>query len=434
MKKQIISLTSVVLLSVLILSACSGVSAAISKTGTNLNMPLVAVSPTTQAATSPSTSTSSSSTLQGVAPSAITAQTSGTDLLAAYEGTLENVYAAVNPQVVNIDVLSPVSTSNIQVFPGFQNIPQSQTPQYAEALGSGFVWDKQGDIITNNHVVDGASKIEVTFSDGTTVPATIVGQDPYSDLAVIKVDVAADKLSPVTMADATQRQVGQLAIAIGNPFGLEGTMTVGIISAMGRDLPTSQAQSTGITASYSIPDVIQTDAAINPGNSGGVLVNEQGQVMGVTAAMESNSGSNAGIGFAIPSEIVQQVVPALISSGHYDHPYLGISGTNMTPDIAQAMGIDTTTRGALVEQVAPNGPAATAGLLGSNTTVTINGVQGTVGGDVITAIDGQPVKGMSDIIAYLALNTQVGQTVNLTVLRNGQTQTVQVTLGTRPAQ
>jgi S1-C subfamily serine protease len=331
-------------------------------------------------------------------------------------------------------VLSPASNvNNFNGFPGFNNGPQSQTPQFNQALGSGFIWDTKGDIVTNNHVIDGATKIEVTFSDGTTVPATVVGADPYSDLAVIKVDVSADKLSPVTVADSTQVKVGEIAIAIGNPYGFEGSMTVGTVSGLGRDLPTSQVDQTS-GASYSIPDVIQTDASINPGNSGGVLVNDQGQVIGVTSALESSSGSNSGIGFAIPAEIVSKVVPALISAGKYDHPYLGISGTDMSPDIAQAMNLPTDTRGALVELVTAGGPAAKAGLQASTTTVTINGVQGTVGGDVITAIDGQTIHSMSDIIAYLSIHTQVGQTITLTILRNGQTQTVQVTLGNRPSQ
>jgi len=330
-------------------------------------------------------------------------------------------------------VLTPASANSLQNFPGFNNNPQSQTPQYSSALGSGFIWDTKGDIVTNNHVVDGATKIEVTFSDGSTVPATIVGQDPYSDLAVIKVDVTASKLVPVSMADSTQLKVGEIAIAIGNPYGFEGSMTVGTVSGLGRELPTSQVdQASG--ASYSIPDVIQTDAAVNPGNSGGVLVNDLGQVIGVTSALESSSGSSSGIGFAIPAEIVSKVVPSLISSGKYEHPYLGISGTDMTPDIAQAMKLPAGTRGALVEQVSAGGPAANAGLQASATDVTINGVQGTVGGDIITAIDGQTINSMSDIIAYLAIHTQVGQTVTLTIMRNGQTQTVQVTLGNRPTQ
>jgi len=434
MNKKLLSLTSVLIVAVMLLSACSGVTAALSKAANQFNVAQAApqstgTTPSTSASTA-STSSSSTNTTNTTAPAAITG---GSDLLTAYESTLESIYAMVSPQVVNIMVLTPATNSNLQNFPGFNTNPQSQTPQYSSALGSGFIWDTKGDIVTNNHVVDGATKIEVTFSDGTTVPATIVGQDPYSDLAVIKVDVSADKLVPVTMADSTQLKVGEIAIAIGNPYGFEGSMTVGTVSGLGRDLPTSQVdQASG--ASYSIPDVIQTDAAVNPGNSGGVLVNDQGQVIGVTSALESSSGSSSGIGFAIPAEIVSNVIPSLISSGKYDHPYLGISGTDMTPDIAQAMKLPTTTRGALVEQVSAGGPAANAGLQGSNTTVTINGVQGTVGGDIITAIDGQTINSMSDIIAYLAIHTQVGQTVTLMIMRGGQTQTVQVTLGSRPTQ
>ena len=427
MKRQIFSITSILIVSMLVLSACSGVSAALSKTANQIVAQAASATPT-QAAPSSSSSTSGTTTTTSPAISG------GSELLSAYESTLESIYTAVSPQVVNIMVLSPASNSNnFQNFPFGNNNNNNQSQQLSEALGSGFVWDTKGDIVTNNHVVDGATKIEVTFSDGTTVPATIVGQDPYSDLAVIKVDVSANKLSPVTMADSTQVKVGEIAIAIGNPYGFEGSMTVGTVSGLGRDLPTSQTdQTTG--ASYSIPDVIQTDASINPGNSGGVLVNDQGQVIGVTSALESASGSSSGIGFAIPAEIVSKVVPSLISSGKYDHPYLGISGTTMTPDIAQAMNLPTDTRGALVGQVTTGGPADKAGLKGSNTTVTINGVQGTVGGDVITAIDGHTITSMSDLIAYLAINTQVGQTVSLTILRNGQTQTVQLTLGNRPSQ
>jgi serine protease Do len=434
MNKKIFSLTSVLIVAVMLLSACSGVTAALSKTASQLNVAQAATQPSgatpSTSGSTASTSSSSTSTTTTSAPAAITG---GSDLLAAYESTLESIYTTVSPQVVNIMVLTPSTGNILQNFPGFNNNPQSQTPQYSSALGSGFIWDTKGDIVTNNHVVDGATKIEVTFSDGTTIPATIVGQDPYSDLAVIKVDVSASKLVTVTMADSTQVKVGEIAIAIGNPYGFEGSMTVGTVSGLGRDLPSSQVdQASG--ASYSIPDVIQTDAAVNPGNSGGVLVNDQGQVIGVTSALESSSGSSSGIGFAIPAEIVSKVVPSLISSGKYDHPYLGISGTDMTPDIAQAMNLPADTRGALVEQVSAGGPAANAGLQASNTTVTINGVQGTVGGDIITAIDGQTINSMSDIIAYLAIHTQVGQTVTLTIMRNGQTQTVQVTLGSRPSQ
>ena len=435
MKKQYVGITSILVISMLVLSACSGVAAALSKTANQIVAQAAASTPTTSAPSSSGSSSQSGSSSTSSITTAAPAITGGSDLLAAYESTLESIYATVSPQVVNIMVLSPASNSNsFQTFPfGNNNNNNNQSQQFSQALGSGFVWDKNGDIVTNNHVVDGATKIGVTFSDGTTVPATIVGQDPYSDLAVIKVDVSADKLTPVTMADSTQLKVGEIAIAIGNPYGFEGSMTVGNVSGLGRDLPTGSTDQTS-GGTYSIPDVIQTDASINPGNSGGVLVNDQGQVIGVTSALESASGSSSGIGFAIPSEIVSRVVPSLISSGKYDHPYLGISGTDMTPDIAQAMNLPADTRGALVETITTGGPADKAGLKASSNTVTINGFQGTVGGDVITAIDGNTISGMSDLIAYLAIHTQVGQTVPLTILRDGQTQTIQLTLGTRPAQ
>ncbi len=339
-------------------------------------------------------------------------------LLAAYEGVLENVYTQVSPSVVNIRVVQKQSAASaLGQLPSDSS--QDGSPQYSQGLGSGFVWDASGHIVTNNHVVDGADKIEVTFADGTTLPATLVGADAYSDLAVIKVDASADLLHPVQVADSTQVKVGELAIAIGNPFGLEGTMTVGIISALGRTLPASDGSTTG--PAYSIPDVIQTDAPINPGNSGGVLVNDLGQVVGVTAAIESPVRANAGIGFAIPSAIVSKVVPALIEKGSYEHPYLGISGGNLTRDIAKAMGLTETQRGVLVATVVDGSPAAAAGLRPSQDTTTVDGQQLPIGGDVITAINGQAIVSMDDLIAYLNDQTEVGQQVKLTVQQSPST-------------
>jgi S1-C subfamily serine protease len=354
--------------------------------------------------------------------------------VAALEGTLEQIYAQVNPSVVNIRVVETVSASSF-VFPqipGFPDIPSPpQGPQTQQALGSGFVWDTQGHIVTNNHVVQGAEKISVTFYDGTTVPAEVTATDPDSDLAVIQVDVPADRLQPVQMADSTQVKVGELAIAIGNPFGLQGTMTMGIISALGRTLP---AQSVALQGQYySIPDIIQTDAPINPGNSGGVLVDDTGSVIGVTAAIESSVRSSAGIGFVIPSQIVQKVVPALIDTGHYDQPWIGISGTSMVPELATAMDLGADQRGALVIQVLPDSPAAKAGLQGSDRQVQIDNQTVPVGGDVIVAVDGQPVQDFEDLIAYLADSTEVGQTITLTVLRDGKNETIELTLAARPA-
>jgi S1-C subfamily serine protease len=367
-------------------------------------------------------------------PGSIPSGASG-DLLAAYQGTLENIYTSVSPSVVNIRVVQEVSGSGLETsqIPGFPffNLPQDQQsePQYQSGLGSGFVWDTEGHIVTNNHVVSGADKIEVAFSDGTIVPAALVGADPDSDLAVVKVDVAADQLRPVQMGDSSAVKVGELAIAIGNPFGLEGTMTTGIISAVGRSLPTTEASA----QSYTIPDIIQTDAPINPGNSGGVLLNAQGQVLGVTSAIESPVRANSGVGFAVPSAIVKNVVPALIKDGKYVHTWLGISGSTLVPDLAKAMKLDAGQRGALVGEIMPNSPAEKAGLRGSDQQVTIDGQTAQVGGDVITAIDGQQIRQMDDLIAYLARSTKVNQKVTLSILRDGKQETLDVTLAPRPS-
>jgi len=350
--------------------------------------------------------------------------------IAAYEGALETIYNDVSPSVVNIQVRVPVSQSqNTIPLPFFGQQTAPETPQYQQALGSGFIWDTDGDIVTNNHVVSGAQDILVTFSDGTTADATLIAADPDSDLAVIKVDgVPAEVLVPVKVADSTELHVGQLAVAIGSPFGLEETMTVGIVSALGRALPASENP----MGAYSIPDIIQTDAPINPGNSGGVLVNDRGALVGVTTAIQSPVGASAGIGFAVPSVIVNRVVPALIADGEYAHPYLGLSGTSLNRNIAEAMNLESNQRGALVMNVSAGGPADEAGIHGSDHTITIDNAEVEVGGDVITAIDDQPVIGIEDVITYLARYTEAGQQVTLTVLRDGKSEDIAVTLGERP--
>lgn len=363
------------------------------------------------------------------APTAAPVVRASSEMVAAIEGTLQEIYIRVNPAVVNIQVIQNVSIG--ETMPGFPfqfEEPQGSIPQ--QGLGSGFVWDKDGHIVTNYHVVESASDIQVTFYDGRTAQATVVGTDPDSDLAVLHVDVPAGQLQPVQMGDSSEVQVGELAIAIGNPYGYEGTMTAGIISAIGRSLP---AQSTTVDgSSYTIPDIIQTDAPINPGNSGGILINDQGEVIGVTSAIESTTGSNSGIGFAIPSDIVQRVVPALIDDGQAEHPWLGISGTTLTADLAEAMDLDANQRGALVIEVTAGGPAKEAGLQGSDREVTIDGLQVSAGGDVIVAIDDQPVNTFDDLPSYLA-RSQVGQKVTLTVLRDGREVTLDLTLGSRPS-
>ena len=370
------------------------------------------------------------SSVSNVIPAAVIVAAPATSL-DALQNTYEQIYQKVNPSVVNIQVVEQSSGGTNGGF-GFNN-PQFQPAQ--QALGSGFVWDTAGHIVTNNHVVTGATSITVTFWDGTQVSAQLVGADPNSDLAVIQVNVPASKLVPVQLADSTKVVVGQLAIAIGNPFGLQGTMTQGVISGLSRSLPVGlDNQNSQQGSIYSIPDIIQTDASINPGNSGGVLVDDQGNLIGVTAAIESQSGSSAGIGFVIPSSIVAKVVPSLINSGTYNHASLGITSTNITPEIARAMSLTQNQQGALIVDVTPNGPADKAGLIGSNRAIMVNRQQTPIGGDVITAINGQPLKSSDELGSYLFDNTQVGQTLTLTILRNGHNKQVKVTLGVLPAQ
>ncbi|NPV87799.1 MAG: PDZ domain-containing protein [Anaerolineae bacterium] len=356
--------------------------------------------------------------------------------LAALQGTLESIYEVVSPSVVNIQVIIRQETPAIQLpqmpfgfgFPFFEETPSQPRQQMAE--GSGFVWDTDGHIVTNNHVVEGADSIQVTFADGRIYDAELVGNDPDADLAVIKIDAPADSLQPLALADSDTVKVGQLAVAIGNPFGLSGTMTVGFISALGRSLEVGDRTGSGV--SYTIPDIIQTDAPINPGNSGGVLVNERGQVIGVPTAIESPVRANAGIGFAIPSNIVQRVVPVLIEKGFFEHAWLGISGTTLTPTLAKAMDLDENQRGVLVIEVTPNSPADKAGLRGSDRQKTINGQEVRIGGDVILAIEGEPLQRFDDLVSYLFRKGEAGQSVALKILRDGREKTVQVELAARP--
>lgn len=360
-------------------------------------------------------------------------------LLAAYEGTLENIYQQVMPSVVNIRVVqkqeAPGPDFNFGGFPSLPfpfSLPDTPSqPQYSQGLGSGFVWDQEGHIITNNHVVEGADKVEVTFADGRTLLATVIGTDAYSDLAVLRVEQSGDALKPVQLGDSNQVRVGQLAIAIGNPFGLEGTMTAGIVSAIGRTLTAGEAAQS--RAAFSIPGVIQTDAPINPGNSGGVLVDAQGQVIGVTSAIESPVRANAGIGFAVPAALVQKVVPGLIKDGRYDHPYLGVSGVSLTPDLAKAMKLDENQRGALIQDVTPGGPADKAGMRGSDRQAQIDGQDVRVGGDVILSVNGTTINSMDDLIATIFNQTEVGQKVTLSILRDGKETQVEATLEARPS-
>ncbi|HOS79605.1 MAG TPA: trypsin-like peptidase domain-containing protein [Anaerolineae bacterium] len=342
-------------------------------------------------------------------------------VLAALQDALETIYAGVNPSVVSIRVTQ--QSSGGMILPFSEDLPLPSE----EGAGSGFVWDTEGHIVTNYHVIENATRIVVQFSDSTTAVAAVIGSDPDSDLAVLKVEAPEAKLRPVRLAQAEAR-VGQLAVAIGNPFGLGNTMTVGFVSAIGRSLAVGET----LGSQYSIPDIIQTDAPINPGNSGGVLVNEQGEVIGVTTAIVSPVQASVGIGFAIPATIVQRVVPVLIEKGAYAHPWIGISGTSLTSEIATAMDLPAEQRGALVMEVIAGGPADKAGLQGSTRQVTIGGRQVAVGGDVIIAFDGVPIRSFDELVSVLGAQSRPGQTVTLTVLRDGAERDIRLTLQERP--
>jgi len=334
----------------------------------------------------------------------------------AEELLLINLYERVNPSVVNIviTVAGEEQLGTDQLFP-------------AQGQGSGFIYDTEGHIITNNHVVAEADKVEVTFYDGTTVEAEVLGADPDSDLAVVKVDVAPESLRPVTWGDSDHVLVGQRAVAIGNPFGLEGTLTSGIVSALGRSLPTEEG-------AFRIPEIIQTDAAINPGNSGGPLLNSQGEVIGInTAIVPRRSGfgerSFLGVGFAVPSNLVARVIPSIIENGNYDHPWIGFSGNTVTPEIAKAMELDEV-KGALIAEVISGSPADKAGLRGG--TREIVGLNTLIGGDVIIAIEDEEIRDFDDLISFLSRRGTVGESVTVTIIRERKIQKVEVTLDARP--
>ncbi|OGD60435.1 hypothetical protein A3K78_09160 [Candidatus Bathyarchaeota archaeon RBG_13_52_12] len=290
------------------------------------------------------------------------------------------------------------------------------------AEGSGFIYDSTGRIITNNHVVEDATSIDVTFIDGTIVKATLVGRDPYSDLAVIDVDAPASLIKPLKLGKSSLLKVGESVIAIGNPYGLANTLTSGIVSAVGR-----QMDSTG---NYPIVDVIQTDAAINPGNSGGPLLNLDGEVVGITTAIPTET--SRGIGFAVPSDTISRELPSLITKGTYDHPYLGIQGRDVTPGVVDSMNLPAGTHGTLIIEVTSNGPAAEAGMRGGTRTETVDGVSTKLGGDVITSADGAQMKTFYDLIVYIQRNKIPGAKITLGIIRDGGPKDIVVTLGTRP--
>jgi len=291
--------------------------------------------------------------------------------------------------------------------------------------GSGFVIDTNGHIVTNDHVVGEANSIEVEFFDGTLASAKVVGLDPASDLAVIQVDVAAEHLIPVKFGDSDALLIGQPVLAIGSPYGEDWTLTTGIVSGLNRVI-------SGLT-NFSIGGVIQTDAAINPGNSGGPLLDMNGQIIGVNSQIMSESGSNSGVGFAIPINLVQRVAQQLIEKGKAVYSYMGISGTDVTLSAIQKLGLPANTRGVLITETVNGGPAAQAGLHSVAVSDQTGNISPDSSFDVVTAVGGNPIKGMNDLIAYLARKTQPGDKVTLTILRDGkQTINVDVTVTARP--
>jgi S1-C subfamily serine protease len=329
-----------------------------------------------------------------------------------------------------------------------------QPPFFGQALGSGFVYDREGHIITSNHVIFAGSdsRIDVTFTDGTIYRASVVGTDIYSDLAVLQVeDVPEEKLVPLPLGNSSTLNVGQPVAAIGNPFGLSGSLSEGIISGLDRLIPAQAASpeeepptnSSSPSpfppiplpeqppATFSIPNVIQTSAPINPGNSGGPLLNMQGQLIGINTAIFSVTGTFAGVGFAIPSNTIAKVVPVLIEEGFYPHPWIGVSGTDMTPEIAEAIGLEEP-RGFLVISIQDGSPASRAGIQEGSSESVLPRREIPLGGDVILSIDGITVRKLDDLLGYLEQSTQVGQTVSLGVWRDGETTGVDLTLTARP--
>ena len=290
-------------------------------------------------------------------------------------------------------------------------------------MGSGFVYSDEGYVITNQHVVQDAERVMITFLDGEAYIGNVIGTDRDLDIAVVKVEPTNTYLQPIKIGDSSELKVGEKIAAIGNPFGLSGSMTSGIVSQMGRLLP----QETG----YSIPDVIQTDAAINPGNSGGPLINMKGEVVGINTAIQSATGEFSGIGFAVPANTVKKVVPVLIQDGEFKHPWMGISGTDVDPELAEVRGLNSS-KGFLVVSVIEGSPAETAGLLGVTETRETDGREFALDGDIILSIDGETVRKISDILVHLQREKSVGDEMVLSVNRGGEILELTMVLEERP--
>jgi 2-alkenal reductase len=326
----------------------------------------------------------------------LAAQAAASDV--ALESRLIQLYGETNPSVVYI-VAAPFGS------------------------GSGFVYDDQGRIVTNDHVVEGARALEVVFANGERRAAEVIGTDADADLAVIQVDELPEGISPLPLAAPDDIAVGQFVVAIGNPFGEQGSMSLGIVSGLGRSLTSQRAEQTG--SSYTLPAVIQTDAPINPGNSGGPLLNLDGQVVGINAAIASTTGANSGVGFSIPVAAIQRIVPNLIDNGRHVYSYLGVSFDDEISLADQSLYDLTQTQGAYVVDLLPGGPADQAGLRAASQSTGR-------GGDLIVAVDNQAIQDFQDLNRYMVFYTAPGQTVQLSVLRDGQSLTLPLVLGERP--
>jgi len=337
--------------------------------------------------------------------------------LVAQERMLVELYRRVAPAVVRIEALAEHPPIDGAPVPGIIPMP----------LGSGFLTDDQGHIVTNNHVVEAGDALYVRFADGSMFAASQVGRDPGSDLAVLKIERIPAGVVPLILADSREVAVGQMAIAIGNPFGLQNTLTVGVVSGLQRSL----AGPSNDSGRFRIANVIQTDAAVNPGNSGGPLLNIRGEVIGVNTAISSDTGVFDGVAYAVPSNAVRRIVPALIAQGRYTYPWIGISMQDVSPPLAEALDLGTE-RGVLVTSVVADGPAERAGLRAGTRDIDIGGQTWRAGGDVIIAVDGQPVTSADELIGFTQLEASVGDNVTFTIVREGQELPLTVVLGERP--
>ena len=343
------------------------------------------------------------------------------------EKLLNNVFTSVAPSVVHISIAKQMDSTDNPRFPegfGF-GIPEEPDQFFQRGEGSGFVYDKQGHIVTNYHVVQDAEILEVSFMDGLIVRAKPIGGDPDSDIAVIKVDVDQSLLFPVNLGNSDESFVGQRAITIGNPFGQTWSLTAGVVSAVGRTLQSGNSP-------FSIPEMIQTDASINPGNSGGPLLDSEGKVLGVNTMILSQSRSSSGVGFAVPVNIVKMVVPHLIKTGQYVYPWLGVTLNNISLDVIQAMELDIKQRGALVIDVIEDSPADNAGIISSREFLDIASQNIPIGGDIVVGIEGAEVKTTDDLISYLVKYTQPQDSITLRILRENTVIPVDVNLEPRP--